>query len=81
MGMHLVFDIKGSSSGACVDFPWQTSTDLTWAVLGEKNKEKRIALIEKDVRSWRDMTDEKFERVMDKVKTMLNDDTLEIGIT
>jgi len=46
MSINLVFDVKG---GGIIDFPFQTTTELTYAVLKETNKEKQLKLIRKEL--------------------------------
>ena len=45
MSMNLIFDVKDGHG--CVDFPFQTPTDLTYKVLEAKSNEERIEIIEK----------------------------------
>ena len=50
MSMNLIFEVVGVD--ACVDFPFQTSTNLTYAVLKEPNLEKRLKLVKSDIDTW-----------------------------
>lgn len=68
MSMNLIFT---KPCGCHEEFPYQTSTSLTYAVLGAHTREEQLELIRKDLEShgW----DEWSEHVFDEIKEMLND--------
>lgn len=49
MSMNLAFEVKG---GGIVDFPFQTPTDLSYAVLATKGYKKQLALIDAEMKKW-----------------------------
>jgi hypothetical protein len=72
--MNLVFEVKG---GGSVDFPIQTPTKLTYAVLKEKNIDKRLALIRKEIESYGWGKKDTTER-MNEIKVLMNNPNLEL---
>ena len=74
MSMNLTFDVKG---GGTVDFPIQTSTNLTFAVLKEKDINKRLDMIRKEIEGYgwgkKDTNDR-----MNEIKTLMNNPNLEL---
>ena len=70
MSMNLCFRSKG---GYHVDFPFQTPTSLTYDVLGEKNLDKRIALVHKYIQSIADGDDEWAIRKKCECESMMRD--------
>lgn len=77
MSMNLCFDVKGGAG--MVDFPYQTSTELTYAVLNEKDDDKRLALIRKDIESW-GRSKEEIERIMGEVEALMKSPNLELSL-
>jgi hypothetical protein len=74
MSMNLIFEVKGSS--AYVDFPFQTPTDLTYAVIREKDIEKRIELIRNFLNTLRNKDANAY--LMVECDTLMRDDKLEL---
>lgn len=77
MSMNLIFDVKGGPG--YVDFPFQTPTNLTYAVLDAKSNEERIEIIEKQLIEW-DWEGEEITRIMNEIKALFSCDTLEISL-
>jgi hypothetical protein len=73
--MNLVFEVVG---GGFVDFPYQTSTELTFAVLAAETTLGKVMLITKDVESkgW-DLEDRK--ETMEAVFKLLNNENLRLS--
>jgi hypothetical protein len=73
--MNLIFKVKGGAG--YVDFPFQSDTNLTRAVLAESDNTKRIKIIGDQLIAW------KWDRrviiaVMETVKDLFNSPNLEI---
>ena len=77
MSMNLIFDVKGGSG--IVDFPFQTSTDLTYAVLNAKTKEEQVALVEKEMRE-RGFKNHQIKEQLGTVKALLSNPNLSISM-
>jgi len=75
--MNLIFDVKGGPG--CVDFTFQTPTDLTYKVLEAKSNEERIEIIEKQLIEW-EWEGEKITRIMNEIKELFSCGTLEISL-
>ena len=69
--MNLMFEVKGST--AYVDFPFQTPTDLTYAVIREKDIEKRIQLVKDYIKNIDDNT-----YLIEECETLMRDEKLEL---
>lgn len=76
MSMNLVFITKEGRH--LVDFPYQTSTDLTYAVFEKSAVEDQILLIAKDLEQLDD--DEYKRQLLIHIEEMLRDKTLELEI-
>ncbi len=48
MSMNLAFEIEGQR----VDFPFQTPTNLSYAVMKAKGLQQRLDLIEAELKGW-----------------------------
>ncbi len=75
MSMNLCFDVKGAP--AIVDFPFQTPTDLTYAVLEEEDPEKRLILIETQLIEW-GFNEEELAYKMAEVKALMDSPNLKL---
>ena len=49
MSMNLIFAVRG---GGSVDFPFQTPTKLTYAVLAAPGKATRLQLLDDEMKKW-----------------------------
>ena len=84
MSMNLCFDTKIGNHH--VEFPYQTSTKLTHAVLKEKDLEKQIQLVEDDIKTMYDPKTidhddlEYYNNMFLECKEYMRDKTLEISI-
>ena len=78
MSMNLVFDVKNNPHGM-VDFPFQTSSELTRDVLDEPCNNKRIEIIRSRITEY-GWDSEDIDRIMSEVITLINCDTLELSI-
>lgn len=75
MSMNLVFT---ANCGHSVDFPFQTPTALTFAVLEAKTKEERIEIIKNQMIKW-SWDEEDIDRLLKEITEKLDDPTLELG--
>jgi hypothetical protein len=62
-----------------VNFPFQTSTDLSFKVYRATTNQQRIQLIEEQVKAWK-WEKRDIDRVMREVKELFNDPTLRLVI-
>jgi hypothetical protein len=77
MSMNLEFrTVQGNHR---VPFPFQTSTDLTYAVMNAESVEQQIALIECDVIAW-SWDQVSINRLIDDCERLLRDPTLKLGM-
>jgi hypothetical protein len=76
MSMNLCFDVVG---GGHVEFPYQTSTKLTYAVLEAKTTDERLQLILNDLTS-RDYDGYDLAQIMSNASIMLNNPNLTLGL-
>ena len=76
MSMNLNFCTK-SNPPAFIDFPFQTPTVLTYAVMAEKDNTKRLKLIREHMitSGWEQ---ENINRVMAEIEIMVNNPKLEL---
>jgi hypothetical protein len=72
MSMNLVFAVK---EGGMIDFPFQTSTKLTLAVMAEPDNKKRLDIIRDDCNKcgW---DQEDINKHMKTIKTLMNNPNL-----
>lgn len=75
MSMNLYFETKDGV--AMVDFPFQTPTDLTYAVIEEKDNTRRLELIKDAMISWEWDYDDIHEMLI-RISEMLNSDHLQL---
>jgi hypothetical protein len=69
MSMNLVFtDVTQKLS---IDFPFQTPTDLTYAVLDEKDQEKQLDLIRAYCLNNMEYSIDELNEVMNKIRVWL----------
>ena len=54
MSMNLIYDHVGENGEyvCCEEFPFQTPTELTYRVVGTKDKSKQIAIIKEALIAW-----------------------------
>ena len=77
MSMNLAFETV--SGRHLVNFPFQTSTDLSFKVYRATTNQQRIQLIEEQVKAWK-WEKRDIDRVMREVKELFNDPTLRLVI-
>ena len=71
MSINLCFYVKGSNT--MIDFPYQTPSNLTWAVMGAQTDDEKIKLIEAKLeKKYRD-------EIMIKVKALIRSPNLELS--
>ena len=75
MSMNLYFGVKGTE--AVVDFHFQTSTDLTMAVLAVEDTDQRLQLIESKLilAGW---TRDQIDSTMAEVRALMEAPSLEL---
>lgn len=61
-----------------VDFPFQTPTELTKAVLKITNKEERLKIIEEQLIKWK-WNKKEIRSMMNEISKMLDDSSLILG--
>jgi len=76
--MNLYFKVKGAPSFAEVDFPWQTPTEVTYAVINAPTNKEKLKILEDSIIDWgwADIAEEKLKMV----EELLNSDSLELAI-
>lgn len=75
MSMNLAFEtVRGKHF---VDFPFQTPTDLSYAVLKASSVEDRLKLIEARLRGWK-WSDGECAEMLDRIQVLLKDNTLRL---
>ena len=75
MSMNLIFSVKDSPG--MVRFPYQTTTDLTYAVLQTKDKQKQLSIIKQAILET-EWEDEVQQRITDEVEALLSSPSLEL---
>ena len=77
MSMNLNFCTK-SNPPAFIDFPFQTPTVLTYAVMAEKDNTKRLKLIREHMvtSGWKKKD---MNIMMGQIKSLMNNDGLELS--
>jgi hypothetical protein len=73
MSMNLAFTTR---DGHFVDFPFQTPTDLSYAVIDLPTTEAKLELIENQIRKWDCWDEEQINSIMTEVRIMMTDPTL-----
>lgn len=76
MSMNLIFDVKGGAG--CVDFPFQTPTTLTKAVLRAEGQEAKLKLIREELEG-RGCIPEDIVSVLEEVKALMDNPNLELS--
>jgi hypothetical protein len=77
MSMNLFFKVKGGSGK--VDFPFQTSTDLTYAVLKAKGREEQIKLLSDEMSLWGwGLAD--INEMLAEIEALMDDPNLELTL-
>jgi len=74
MSMNLAFRVKG---GGIVDFPFQTNTTLTRAILAEKDCLKRIKMFDENLRRNGCDLGTRLS-VMERIVTLMDNPNLEL---
>lgn len=76
MSMNLAFTTR---DGHFVEFPFQTPTDLSYAVINLRTTEAKLELIENQIRKW-GWDEEEISEMMSEVRIMMTDPTLELTV-
>ena len=82
MSMNLCFNVKKCKTCGHfghVEFPFQTSTYLTYAVLALKTIEERLALIRLTITNY-GWDKEDIEKYMCEIEALMTSPTLELGM-
>jgi hypothetical protein len=74
--MNLAFTTR---DGHFVEFPFQTPTDLSYAVINLRTTEAKLELIENQIRKW-GWDEEEISEMMSEVRIMMTDPTLELTV-
>ena len=72
MSLNLVFLVKG---GGVVQFPIQTSTEVTLAVLNTKSRRERLRIINEELKTW-EWTEEGRKETMKKIRVLMSNPEL-----
>ena len=75
MSINLCFRVKGASLFVRVDFPWQTSTKVTYAVIEASTLEDKLKILRDSISYWEDNI---IKRKMEEVEQLLTSDVLEL---
>ena len=81
MSINLFFKVKNGAG--MVDFPFQTSTDLTYAVMNAEGKEERIKLLRlkllsDEMRKWGwGLAD--INEMLAEIEALMDNQNLELG--
>lgn len=78
MSMNLIFQTKNGEHFE--EFPFQTPTNMTYAVLAEKTKEKQLDIIKSYTFSLFNDDTEFAEMVLEEIQVLMNDDKLELSL-
>jgi hypothetical protein len=76
MSTNLCFDVKG---GGMVDFPFQTTTELTYAVLKEQDHDKRLALIRKELEKNK-YNKKEIKDTLTEIEALMKNPNLELSL-
>lgn len=88
MSMNLAFEIVGKGSEITdlmddgygyIDFPYQTTTDISNKVLRAKNEEEQLTIIREDLIS-NDWNKREIDKALKKIKTLMNMTCLKLVI-
>lgn len=76
MSTNLYFKVKGTPIFVRVDFPWQTPTKITYAVIEASTLEEKLKILRDSIidLGWADIADEK----MKEAEQLLTSDVLEL---
>ena len=76
MSINLFFKVKNGAG--MVDFPFQTSTDLTYAVMKAKGREEQIKLLSDEMRLWGwGLAD--INEMLAEIEALMDNPNLELG--
>lgn len=76
MSLNLAFSVKDCPK-SLIDFPFQTPTDLTIAILEAKTTDDKLQLIKDRLIGWK-YTRKEINKILSEIKTNLIDDKLEL---
>lgn len=78
MSINLYF-VARSGRKRVVDFPFQTPTTLSYAMMTTKTTEARLALVDDEMKKWGWTTSER-ESCLKRVRVLLEDPDLQLTI-
>ena len=76
MSLNLVFLVKG---GGVVQFPIQTPTEVTLAVLNTKSHKERLRIINEELKTWGWDKKERAE-TLNKIETLMDNPNLKLDM-
>ena len=76
MSLNLVFLVKG---GGIVQFPIQTPTEVTFAVLNTKSRRERLRIINEELKRWGWDKKERTE-TLNKIETLMDNPNLKLDM-
>lgn len=77
MSLNLCFFTK-SKPHAMIDFPFQTPTNLTRAVMAEKDNAKRLTMLRNEMVAYK-WEQDIIDRKMETIESHMNNPTLELS--
>ena len=76
--MNLYFRVKDAPTFAIVDFPWQTPTKVTYAVISAFTVEEKLKILRDSLSDW-GWEDDIIEEKLKEVEQLLASDNLELA--
>ena len=76
MSLNLVFLVKG---GGIVQFPIQTPTEVTLAVLNTKSRSKRLRIINEELKRW-EWTKRGRTETIKRIKLLMDNPNLKLDM-
>ena len=76
MSLNLVFLVKG---GGIVQFPIQTPTEVTLAVLNTKSRRERLRIINEELKQW-EWTKRGRAETLKGIKTLMDNPNLKLDM-
>ena len=76
MSLNLVFLVKG---GGIVQFPIQTSTEVTLSVLNTKSRRERLRIINEELKRW-EWTKRGRAETLKGIKTLMDNPNLKLDM-
>ena len=76
MSLNLVFLVKG---GGIVQFPIQTPTEVTLAVLNTKSRRERLRIINEELKQWEETKRGRTETIK-RIKLLMDNPNLKLDM-